>query len=61
MPREHELIAEQVKVGVEKLLAGQMDKNTFDEFIKTNNAKLDELAKKKRADEDWFRYSTTFC
>ena len=55
--------ARQIKDGVERYLAGKMDAKTFDEFIKTSNTKLDALAaeKKRKADEAWWRYSTTFC
>jgi acyl carrier protein len=56
-------IAEQIKDTVQRWLDGKVDNKTFDDFIKTSNAALDQLAaeKKKKADEAWWRYSTTFC
>ena len=54
-------IGKDIEAGVKKLMAGLMSQAEYDKFIAEFNKKLDELVKKKRADEDWFRYSTTFC
>lgn len=59
MPHEHEIVAEQVKVGVEKLLAGEMSAEDFETFVKESNEKLDALAAEKRSAEFWSRYNST--
>jgi hypothetical protein len=60
MQTEHQVVKD-IAAGVAKLLSGTMDKAEFDKFLVESNKRLAELAKKKRDDEDWFRYSTTFC
>ena len=41
MSQQEQQICQQIKDGVENYLAGKVDAKTFDEFIKTSNAKLD--------------------
>ena len=60
MPTAEE-VAQAIKAGVEKLLSGEMSKTEYETFLAKSNAELDALALKKRQDEDWYRYSLTFC
>ena len=53
-------VCKDIEAGIKRLAAGEMDKKTFDEFIKTSNAKLDRIkAEKERSVEFWQRYNAT--
>jgi hypothetical protein len=53
-------VVESIQARVKDWLAGKMDKNTFDDFIKTSDAKLTALkAKQERSAEFWRNYWAT--
>jgi hypothetical protein len=59
MSHEHEVIAQQVKEGVEKLLTGEMSREEYEVWLVKSNATLDALADKQRSAEFWRRYQET--
>ena len=63
MPMQEQQIVEQVRDTIQRWVDGKVSQADFDEFLAQANRDLDALKaeKKRRADEDWFRYSTTFC
>jgi hypothetical protein len=56
-------IAEQVRDTIQRWVDGKIPQAEFDKFLDQANRDLDALSteKKKKADEQWWRYSTTFC
>lgn len=47
MLSQQEVVAEQVKYGIEKLLSGQMDRKEFEAFVKQSNERLDEIKERQ--------------
>jgi hypothetical protein len=60
---QQEQVLENIKDTVQQWVDGKVSKTDFDAFLKCSNQELDALVteKKRRDDEDWWRYSTTFC
>jgi hypothetical protein len=57
---DQQKVGEDIKAGVERLIAGKMDEKTFKEWLKQSNATLDQLkVEKKRSEDFWHRYNST--
>jgi hypothetical protein len=61
MPMQEQQIVEQVRDTIQRWVDGKVDAKTFEDFLKTSNAKLDEIKAAKGAEnERWWKVSTRF-